>query len=180
MDDCLYNMGGISSKTPIALPPKFKISDAEKFDGTEDPKQHVRRIEDTLNNGQLEKGESKPPIKKTYGRGAIASKARNPMNKSNHKIDNCFHLKHEIQDLIDTRTLPNPNIITMPSIKKNPLPDYHKAKLPYQNWVQIDEIEWDYSKLIKTLKVNAMEVQGILDEEDEILKNAVAVWGIPP
>ena len=36
-------MGGISSKTPIALPSKFKISDAEKFDGTRDPKQHVRR-----------------------------------------------------------------------------------------------------------------------------------------
>ena len=43
MDDCLYNMGGMGSKTPIALPPKFKISDAEKFDGTGDPKQHVRR-----------------------------------------------------------------------------------------------------------------------------------------
>jgi len=43
MDDCLYNIGGISSKTPIALPPKFKIFDAEKFDGTRDPKQHVWR-----------------------------------------------------------------------------------------------------------------------------------------
>ena len=31
MDDCLYNIGGISSKTPIALPLKFKISNAEKF-----------------------------------------------------------------------------------------------------------------------------------------------------
>ena len=43
MDDCLYSMGDISSKTPIALPQKFKIFDAEKFDGTGDPKQHVRR-----------------------------------------------------------------------------------------------------------------------------------------
>jgi len=43
MDDCLYNMGGISSKTPIALHPKFKISNVEKFDGTGDSKQHVRR-----------------------------------------------------------------------------------------------------------------------------------------
>ena len=43
MDDCLYNIGGISSTTPIALPPKFKIFYAEKFDGTRDPKQHVRR-----------------------------------------------------------------------------------------------------------------------------------------
>ena len=30
MDDCLYNMGGISFKTTIALPPKIKISNAEK------------------------------------------------------------------------------------------------------------------------------------------------------
>ena len=43
MDAFLYNMGGINSKTPIALPPKFKIYDEEKFDGTGVPKQHVRR-----------------------------------------------------------------------------------------------------------------------------------------
>ena len=43
MDDCLYNMEGISSRTPITLPPKFKISNAEKFDGTGDPKQHVNK-----------------------------------------------------------------------------------------------------------------------------------------
>ena len=42
MDDYLYNMGGMSSKAPIILP-KFKISDAKKFNGTGDPKQHVRR-----------------------------------------------------------------------------------------------------------------------------------------
>ncbi|XP_030940444.1 uncharacterized protein LOC115965377 [Quercus lobata] len=215
MDDFLYNMGSISSKTPIAPPPKFKIFDAKFFNGTRDPKQHVRRylsivemkgldekqtlhafplslmggasrwyysldlsktkvwnglvelfvdqfifntmidvtlrdleidklgvgktfseymtrwkgkasrmvnrpnekdqinmiiknllpaynsrllsspissfgelcdcgtrIEDSINNGQLEKGESKPPIKKTYGGGATASKTPNPMNVS--------------------------------------------------------------------------------------------------
>ena len=38
MDDFLYNMGSISSKTPITLPPKFKISYMEKFDGTRDLK----------------------------------------------------------------------------------------------------------------------------------------------
>ena len=43
MDDYLYNMGGISSKTPIAFPPKFKIFDVEKFNGIGDPKQQVRR-----------------------------------------------------------------------------------------------------------------------------------------
>ena len=43
MDDYHYNMGGVSSKAPISLPPKFKISDAEKFNGSRDPKQHVRR-----------------------------------------------------------------------------------------------------------------------------------------
>ncbi|XP_023897478.1 uncharacterized protein LOC112009374 [Quercus suber] len=36
-------MEGMSSKAPIALPPKFKISDAEKFNGTGYPKNHVRR-----------------------------------------------------------------------------------------------------------------------------------------
>ena len=43
MDDYLYNMGGVSSKAPIALLPKFKISDVEKFSGTRDLKQHIRR-----------------------------------------------------------------------------------------------------------------------------------------
>ena len=42
MDDCLYRIGGIISKTLIALSPKFKISDVEKFNGTGDPKQYVR------------------------------------------------------------------------------------------------------------------------------------------
>ena len=185
------------------------------------------RIEDAINNGQLEKCESKPLTKKTYGGGAPTTKAPNPINvstiipqqtldypkkarqefsdlgitltqayeslsskgfikpldptpipnllsptwnlneychyhqKSVHKIDNCFRLKHEIQDLIDNGTLPNPNIVTKPNIRKNPLLDYHRAPPPYQNWVQIDEIEWDCFKLIETTIVNAVEVQGI-------------------
>ena len=36
-------MGGLSSKVPIALPPKFKISNVEKFDRTGDPKHYARR-----------------------------------------------------------------------------------------------------------------------------------------
>ena len=43
IDGCLYNMGDLGSKTPIPLLLKFNISDAEKFDGTGDTKQHVRR-----------------------------------------------------------------------------------------------------------------------------------------
>ena len=43
MDDYLYNRGGVSLKAPIALPPKFKISDVTEFDGTRYPKQHIRR-----------------------------------------------------------------------------------------------------------------------------------------
>ena len=43
MDDYFYNMGGVSSKAPIALPSKFKISYVTEFDGTRDPKQHIRR-----------------------------------------------------------------------------------------------------------------------------------------
>ena len=62
----------------------------------------------------------------------------------------------------------------------NPLPDYHRAPPSYQNWVQTDEIEWDCSKLIETMEVNIVEVQGIWDEEDEFLKNAMATWGILP
>ena len=183
------------------------------------------RIEDIINNGQLEKGESNPPTKKTYGVGATTTKAPNPVNvsvtirqqtlaypkkahqefsdlgmtltqayenlsskgfikpldptplpnpipptwnlneychyhqNSSHKTDNWFHLKHEIQDLIDNGTLPNPKIITKPNIRKNSLPDYHKAPPPYQNWVQIDEIEWDCSKLIKATNVNINAVE---------------------
>ena len=45
--------------------------------------------------------------------------------KSDHKIENCFPLKHEIQDLIDNGNFANPEIITKPSIRKNPLLNYH-------------------------------------------------------
>ena len=34
--------------------------------------------------------------------------------------------------------------------------------------------------MIETIEVNAVEVQWIWDEEDEILKNVTAVWGILP
>ena len=102
--------------------------------------------------------------------------------KSGHKTNNCFCLKHGIQDLTDNGTLPNPNIITKPNIRKNPLPNYYRAPLPYQNWVQIDEVERDCSKLIETknVNINAVEVQGIWDEKDEVLKEAIAIWGILP
>ena len=43
MDDYVYNTGGVSSKAPIVLPPKFKISNAEKFDRIGDLKQHKIR-----------------------------------------------------------------------------------------------------------------------------------------
>ena len=40
------------------------------------------RIKDAINNGQLEKSESKPPIKKTYGGGVTTSKVPNHVNVS--------------------------------------------------------------------------------------------------
>ena len=94
--------------------------------------------------------------------------------KFGHKTDNCLRVKHEIQDLIDNGALSNPNIITKPNTRKNPLPDYHKASLPYQNWVQVDEVEWDCSKLIETTNVNDVKVLGIWNEEDEVLKEVIA------
>ena len=94
--------------------------------------------------------------------------------KPGHKTDNCFFLKHEIQDLIDNETLPNPNIITNPNIRKNLLPD-HRAFPSYQNWVQVGEVEWDCSKLIENMEVNMVEVQEICNEEDEMLKSVAAV-----
>ena len=42
-DDCLYHVGSLESQAPIPLTLKFKISDAEKFDGINDPKQCIRR-----------------------------------------------------------------------------------------------------------------------------------------
>ena len=81
--------------------------------------------------------------------------------KSSHKTENCFSLKQEIQDLIDNETLSYLNIITKPEIRKNPLLDYHQTPPPYQNWVQVEEIDWDCWKLIETMEVNTVEVQGI-------------------
>ena len=40
------------------------------------------RIKYAINNGQLEKGESKPLIRKSYGEGANTSKAPSPVNVS--------------------------------------------------------------------------------------------------
>ena len=41
MDDSLYTMGRLGSTLLVQLPPKFKISDAKKFDGSGDPRQHI-------------------------------------------------------------------------------------------------------------------------------------------
>ena len=47
--------------------------------------------------------------------------------------------------------------------------------------MQLDEIEWDFLRLIgnTNVNINAVEVQGIRDEKDE-LKEAIAIWGILP
>ena len=34
--------------------------------------------------------------------------------------------------------------------------------------------------MIETMEVNTVEVQGIWDEKDKVLKNAMVVWGILP
>ena len=70
MDDYLYNMGSISSETPIALPPKFKIVDAEKFDGTRDPKQHVSRYLSIVEMKGLDKKQTLHAFPLSLTRGA--------------------------------------------------------------------------------------------------------------
>lgn len=42
MNDVLYSICGLRSNATIPLPPKFKVYDAKKFDGTGDATQHVR------------------------------------------------------------------------------------------------------------------------------------------
>ena len=70
MDDCLYNMRGISSKTFIALPLKFKISNTEKFDGTGDPKQHVSRYLSIVEMKGLDKKQTLHAFPLSLTRGA--------------------------------------------------------------------------------------------------------------
>ena len=70
MDDCL-NMGGISSKMPIALPSKFKIFDVEKFDGTGDPKQHVRRYLSIVEMKGLDEKQALQPFPLSLTRGVL-------------------------------------------------------------------------------------------------------------
>ena len=41
MDDFWNTIGGLGSIPLVSLPPKFKISDAEKFDGSGNPRQHI-------------------------------------------------------------------------------------------------------------------------------------------
>ena len=70
MDGCLYNMEGISSKTPIELPLKFKVSNVEKFDGIGDPKQHVRRYLSIVEMKELDENQTLHAFPLSLTRGA--------------------------------------------------------------------------------------------------------------
>jgi hypothetical protein len=52
--------------------------------------------------------------------------------KSGHSTDKCFHLKNDIQDLIDRDIIPKPNSPNMPNIHQNPLPNYQRVPPPNQ------------------------------------------------
>ena len=62
-------MGGLSSKTPIALTLKFKISDVEKFDGF--PKQHVRRYLSIAEKKELDEKQTLHAFSLSLMRGAL-------------------------------------------------------------------------------------------------------------
>ena len=44
---------------------------------------------------------------------------------------------------------------------KNPLLDYHRAPPPYQNYVQVEVVNWDCFKLIEVVEVKMVEIQEI-------------------
>ena len=46
-----------------------------------------------------------------------------------HEIDSCTRLRHEIQNLIDSRKIPDPEK-EQPNTHKNPLPNYHSVPPP--------------------------------------------------
>ena len=71
MDDCLYNMGRLSSKVPIPLPPKFKISDAEKLNRIGDPKKHVRRYKSIAEIKGLDEKKTLHAFPLSLTRGAL-------------------------------------------------------------------------------------------------------------
>ena len=86
--------------------------------------------------------------------------------KFGNKTDNYFYHKHEIQDLIDNRTLPNPNITTKPSSKKKPfldvdtvfcspsicVLDLKKSKnIIFSPW-GCEDIQNDMGQLVRTLE----------------------------
>uniref|UniRef100_A0A2N9IX74 Uncharacterized protein n=1 Tax=Fagus sylvatica TaxID=28930 RepID=A0A2N9IX74_FAGSY len=60
--------------------------------------------------------------------------------KNGHLTDECFHLKNDIQDLIDRDIIPKPNVPTMPNIHQNPLPNYQRVLPPNQlNYIEDEE-----------------------------------------
>ena len=42
-DDYLFSMGGIATELSMQLRPKFSIPEADKYNGSGDPKQHLRQ-----------------------------------------------------------------------------------------------------------------------------------------
>lgn len=43
MDDFTFTIGSLPNRPMVQLPPKFKFGDSDRFDGTGDPRQHVRQ-----------------------------------------------------------------------------------------------------------------------------------------
>ena len=66
-----------------------------------------------------------------------------------HDTDNCFGLRHAIQDLIDNKVIAPP---TRPSITNNPLPNHNFGKGPRINFLMTkEESKVDPSEMIYDL-----------------------------
>ena len=63
--------------------------------------------------------------------------------RTRHSTDECTHLKHEIQDLIDNDVIPKPRLTNQPNVHQNPLPNYQRTPLLNQiNFIEVIQEDW--------------------------------------
>ncbi|KAJ9167545.1 hypothetical protein P3X46_022189 [Hevea brasiliensis] len=105
------------------LPEKFKMPDLAKFDGTGDPKTHLRPPPNPL-----------PP---NYNANLYCQFHQT----HGHDTDRCFRLKHEVQDLIDAKKIADPE--NRPNTRTNPMPNHNVPPPPGLYMISTTSIDPD-------------------------------------